>query len=298
MKILVATDTSPAGEIAIEETAARHWPAGSDFEVVSVIEPSHLWTTSEVAEEAASRAQEVVRKAVGTLRAKGLNAAGAVLFGDARLQILDRASASATDFIIVGSRGLSAINRFLVGNVAATILRHARCSVAIIRARSGKDNAAMKILLAVDGGEFSGDAARSIAERPWPAGTEVRVLSVVQLTLPAAHALFEVPFIDSDVVENARGEAMKHALDAIDSAKKILSAAAVNVSESVSVLLDNPREIILKDAADWGADLIVLGSHGRQGADRFLLGSVSEAVATHAECSVEVIRRKEPAVVK
>jgi nucleotide-binding universal stress UspA family protein len=292
MKILVATDTSSAGEIATEETAARRWPAGSSFEVVSVIEPSHLWTTSEVAEEAAARAQDVVRKAVGTLRSKGHNAAGAVLFGDPRLQILDRATALPADFVIVGSRGLSAINRFLVGNVAATILRHARCSVAIIRAR--QNNAAMKILLAVDGWEFSGDAARSIAERPWPEGTEVRVLSVVQLTLPAAHALFEVPFIDSEVVENARGEAMKRALDAIESAKKILSVAALNVSESVSVLLDNPREIILKDAADWRADLIVLGSHGRHGSDRFLLGSVSEAVATHAECSVEVIRRPGP----
>ena len=67
----------------------------------------------------------------------------------------------------------------------------------------------MKILIAVDGSKFSAHAARCVAERPWPAGSEIRLLSVVQLTLPTAHALFEVPFIENEVVENARAEAMK-----------------------------------------------------------------------------------------
>ena len=52
----------------------------------------------------------------------------------------------------------------------------------------------------------------------------------------------------------------------------------------------SPKEIILQEAAEWPADLIVLGSHGNSGLTRFLLGSTSEAVATHAPCSVEVIR--------
>jgi nucleotide-binding universal stress UspA family protein len=47
----------------------------------------------------------------------------------------------------------------------------------------------------------------------------------------------------------------------------------------------------LSEAAEWEADLIVVGSHGRRGVNRFLLGSVSEAVALHANCSVEIIRR-------
>jgi nucleotide-binding universal stress UspA family protein len=59
----------------------------------------------------------------------------------------------------------------------------------------------------------------------------------------------------------------------------------------VAVPVATPQELILKEAADWGADLIVLGSHGRRGFSRFLLGSVSEAVASHAPCSVEVIRQ-------
>jgi len=74
------------------------------------------------------------------------------------------------------------------------------------------------------------------------------VISAVQLLLPAARALFEVPFIENEVVGNARAEAMKRSLDAIDDAKKTLSTVALPVSDSVSVLLDNPAEIILNEA--------------------------------------------------
>jgi nucleotide-binding universal stress UspA family protein len=51
-----------------------------------------------------------------------------------------------------------------------------------------------------------------------------------------------------------------------------------------------PRGLILDAAKSWQSDMIVLGSQGRSGLDRFLIGSVSEAVAVHAHCSVEVIR--------
>ncbi|HYA15932.1 MAG TPA: universal stress protein [Bryobacteraceae bacterium] len=286
MKLLVALDPSPAGWATIEQTAARPWPSDTSFEILSVVEATHLWTTSEVAQEAAGRAQDGVRRAVARL---GPNATGSVVIGDPRHQILDRARVTGADFIVVGSHSLSPLTRFLVGNVAATVLRHAHCSVAVMRERTHPENA-FKILVAVDGSDFSDRAVRSVAGRPWPAGTELRVISAVQLTLPAAHAFFEIPFIESEVVENARAEAMKRALDAVEDAKRMLAPTALPVSDMVSVLFENPRDIILTEAAAWGADLIVLGSHGRHGADLLLLGSVSEGVATHARCSVEVIR--------
>ena len=88
----------------------------------------------------------------------------------------------------------------------------------------------------------------------------------------------------------AREAAMKRAQDAIAHTQGILSDAGLDSSESISVLLEPAKTIIIDEAARLGADLIVLGSHGRHGVDRFLLGSVSEAVAMHAPCSVEVIR--------
>jgi len=149
----------------------------------------------------------------------------------------------------------------------------------------------MKVLLATDGSESSELAAQSIVERPWTKGTEIRVLSAVELILPATRAFLQPPLIHSAFIDCVRVEAMKRAQDAITRSREILSAADLNVSESISVLLETPKTIILDEAAEWGADLIVLGSHGRHGIDRFLLGSVSEAVAMHAGCSVEVIRK-------
>jgi len=91
-------------------------------------------------------------------------------------------------------------------------------------------------------------------------------------------------------MEALRAEAMKRSQDAIAGAEQILTDAGLQASEEVSVLLAGPKTVILEEAGTWGADLIVIGSHGRRGITRFLLGSVSEAVALYAHCSVEVIR--------
>ena len=55
-------------------------------------------------------------------------------------------------------------------------------------------------------------------------------------------------------------------------------------------MFGSPREVILDEADHWGANLIVVGSHGYRGLTRFLLGSVSQAIASHAKCSVEIVR--------
>jgi len=293
MKMLLAIDTSSASQAALDEVAARPWPGGSSVDVLSVIEPSHLWTTSEAAEPSPRQAKAMVDAAVEQLRAKGLKATGEVCGGDPRTVILDRAGTVDVDFVVVGSHGVSGITKFLMGNVASAVLRYAPCSVEIVRPKApGKTGPrAMRILLATDGSDWSDQAARSIAERPWPAGTEVRVLNVVELILPTTRALFEPPFVDAALMESLREEAMKKSQAAVDSAEETLSAAGLEVSESISVLLTGPKTLILEEAQAWGADLIVLGSHGRRGVDRFLLGSVSEGVALHALCSVEVIRK-------
>jgi nucleotide-binding universal stress UspA family protein len=297
MKILLVVDTSPENQTALAEIAGRCWPAGSSFDVISVVEPSHLWTTSEIALETARRAERVVDAAVAKLKLKSNLVTGSTYSGDPKTVILDRAVSTGADFLIVDSHG-SAVSRFLLGNVAAAVLRYAPCSVEVVRARAeDRDPQVTKVLLATDGSECSEQAARSLAERPWPAGTEIRVLSAVELILSASRALFQPPFIDSAVIESAQAQAMKRAQDAITRAREILSSSVttsqLNVSEAVSVLLDSPQTIVLNEAAEWGADLIVLGSHGHRGVDRFLLGSVSESVAMHAGCSVEVIRKTE-----
>jgi nucleotide-binding universal stress UspA family protein len=113
---------------------------------------------------------------------------------------------------------------------------------------------------------------------------------VVELVMVSAQALLEPPLVDSGQLEPLREEAMKRAQNAVASAVEILSRTFPKVSESISVLVKGPKTVIIEEADKWGADLIVVGSHGHRGIERFLLGSVSEGVALHAHCSVEVIR--------
>ena len=127
----------------------------------------------------------------------------------------------------------------------------------------------------------------------WPKGTEVKVLSAVELNPTFVQAAFEPPFADPEGMEEIREAAISRAQSAIAEARKILEDAGLKTTESLSVLLEDAKKIILDEATEWKADLIVLGSHGRHGFQRFLIGSVSEAVAMHAPCSVDVIRTKE-----
>jgi len=290
MKILVAIDNSDASEAIIKEIAARPWPPKSCIEVLNVLEYAHLWTVSQTYEEAWQDSTALIDRAVTELRGRGVEATPRMLQGDARSVILDRAKEAQVDLLFVGSNGASGLAKFFLGRVAASVVSHAPCSVEIVRIREGKLPGIHRILLATDGSEFSARAARSIAERPWPEGTEIEVLSVVELHLGAVHALLEPPYMDNQQLESQREEAMKRAEAAVASAVEILSKAFPKVSESISVLLDGPKAVIIEEADKWGADLIVVGSHGHRGIERFLLGSVSEGVALHAKCSVEVIR--------
>jgi nucleotide-binding universal stress UspA family protein len=290
MKILVAIDHSEASEAVIKEIAARPWPPNSSIEVLNVLEHAHLWTVSQTYEEAWQDSIALIDRGVKELRDRGVEAIPLMLQGDARSVILDRAKETHADLVFVGSNGASGLAKFFLGRVAASVMSHAPCSVETVRIREGKLPGVHKILLATDGSEFSERAARSIAERPWLEGTEIEVFSVVELVLGSAQALLEPPYIDTEQLEKQREDGMRRAQVAVARAVEILSSTFPKVNDSISVLLGGPKAVIIEEAEKWGADLIVVGSHGHRGIERFLLGSVSEGIALHAKCSVEVIR--------
>lgn len=144
----------------------------------------------------------------------------------------------------------------------------------------------MKILLAIDGSPCSDTAVEEVARRPWPEGSLVKVLTVLETPMPPTPETWAVPLTYFEEMEAALGkQGQKIVNRAIQKLKsnKALSADAVLAPGS-------PRQVILEEAENWGANLIVLGSHGYSAWKRFLLGSVSHAVVSHAKCSVEVVR--------
>jgi nucleotide-binding universal stress UspA family protein len=289
MKILVAVDSSSASTIAAREAAARVWPAGTTVHVISVVEPIYGWNVPDLEEALQQSGEEVVQGVAEYFRQAGLDTTTAVLTGDPKTAIVSEAADSRADFVVIGAHSTHGVMQFLLGGVARAVARFAACSVEIVRRSPGPEP--LKLLLATDGSECSQAAARSVAQRPWPAGTAFRILSVVEPSAP----LFRTSFFSHEIMEQLRGKDMQRAQEAVASAESILFKAGVEASSTVAVPAATPKELILSEATEWGADLIVLGSHGRRGVNRFLLGSVSEAVALHANCSVEIIRSPQPA---
>ncbi len=294
MNILVAVDASAASQAAVDQVAARPWPAGSHVEVLTVVENPGFLTQGLATEELKARAQRLANAAATHFQSRAVTAKAVVSVGDPKTEILDHAAAMPADLIVVGANGLGAVERFLVGSISRAVLRFAHCSVALVRETAAEGNAGLKVLLAIDGSEGSRHAIDAIAARPWPSNTEIRVLSAVELKMSALQGAFEIPGLDTEHLESQRAAAMKRTEDVIDSARKTLEAAGLTTSESISVLAADPKTIILEEAIAWPADWIVLGSHGSSGLSRFLIGSTSETVATHAACSVEVVREKPP----
>ena len=146
----------------------------------------------------------------------------------------------------------------------------------------------MKILLAVDGSSHSQEAIDQVAKRPWPSRSTVRVLSVIQPYTPPATEFVLAGATLEDIRRQQTADAERLTARAADAVK------AADASAETAVREGDPRSAIVDEADEWGADLIVVGSHGRTGVKRWLLGSVAGAVVSHAPCSVEVVRRREP----
>ena len=142
----------------------------------------------------------------------------------------------------------------------------------------------MKILLAIDDSQFSEAVVQAVIAQFDPARTEVRVIHVIEPISVSAP-----PQMDPQYFPELR-EQVKGAQELVERAAHKLREAGFQVSTTVEK--GDARSLIVDQAAPaaWNADLIVLGSHGRKGLKRFLLGSVSEAVARHASCSVEIVK--------
>lgn len=289
MKILLAVDSFHNSHV-IETAVDRTWPSGALFCVMSVVDMRHWEGLPALVEDAKHEAESIVGRAIEKLTKAGHRAFSEIPEGSPKVVIPDYAKQWNADLVMVGSHGENAVTRFLLGSVAQAVLHAAPCPVEIVRSNGPSHSPSeFKILLATDGSEGSTKAVSFIANRPWPAQSQVKILSVVQL-LPA-----DVPSLVSsmrapvpDLIDRITKLAQSRGEQAVTDARKVLCSTDLRVQSATPI--GEPRAMILDEAKAWGANLVVLGSHGRHGLDRLLMGSVAESVAAYADCSVEVIR--------
>jgi nucleotide-binding universal stress UspA family protein len=120
-------------------------------------------------------------------------------------------------------------------------------------------------------------------------GTEVQILTVIHPTIP----LFMEPTLVVAAAHVEQVDGLRHQAPAlVEAAKKLLRDALGALSVTTKIVEGIPKDMIVQEAQDWGADLIVLGSHGYGRVRRVVLGSVAGAVVAKAPCSVQVVRAK------
>ena len=278
MKVLIAADSATSAEVLVDAVGIRSWPEGTTAHVLSVVAdldvPEEVWRKEGYGKAAVKREMETrgeqITPVAKRLEEIGIPTEVVVARGDARDLISFFARKWFSDLILVRAHVLRDLEHWMLGSVARAVLITAPCTVQIVREvteeRAHSLHSGRKVLLATDGSKTAMTATEALARRPWPEGSEFKILTV------------EEPWLinPTNVIRN------------INSAEQILASAGLKAT--AVVLSGNPKELILKEAKEWNADLIIVGSHGRRGFRRFLLGSVSEAVAMKAHCSVVVVR--------
>jgi nucleotide-binding universal stress UspA family protein len=285
MKLLMAVDDSSGSEAVVREVASRPWPEGSECCVLTAIDPFFFTKAPLPLAEAKKDAQRNLDECAENLKQTGMALSTQILLENPRHGIPNAASEWKADLILMGSHGRGAFLRLLMGSTAQAVLRHAGCSVEIVREGERKSGG-MHVLVPTDGSECAEGALRAVAGRPWPAETEIRVICSPEVPVLAG----AYPYYPPDVVMEVATANEAHAKEAVQKGVEILRKAGLCVSETVMEPRESPVRAVLGMADLWNADLIVMGSHGRRGFDRYVLGSVSESVALHAHCSVEVVR--------
>ncbi|MCC7526935.1 MAG: universal stress protein [Candidatus Melainabacteria bacterium] len=295
MKILFAVDGSQCSKAAIATALTMRCPAGTELMVVSAVdffEP--LPSLEGIKKREIDETEKLVQTVVEQLRETHPHAVvtGAVRDGYAYEEILDTCKEWKPDLLMLGSHGRTGINFLMTGSVSRAMLQEAPCAVRVIRARLEEHTQSdiHNVIVALDDSENSQTMIDHVLEFPWSEYTTFKCVNIVQEIHRGL--LTEAEITPAEVLS-------EHYNDMVAGNKAWLEVASQKLNNKfgkrvakAEVLLGEPRQALLELAKTWPADLIVMGSHGRRGFEKAIIGSVSEAVAMHASCSVEIIRIK------
>jgi nucleotide-binding universal stress UspA family protein len=147
----------------------------------------------------------------------------------------------------------------------------------------------MRILITTDGSDFSKAAVEKCCQMVIkPEDTAIKIVSVYELTLPLD--VFPAPTDFSERLEtSAREQAEEFAEQAAATIREYFPDS--NIDLTLQIAVGAPEQILIEEAKEWNADLVVVGSHGRGFWGRMLLGSTTDALVHHAPCSVLVVRK-------
>lgn len=305
MKVLIAYDGSPCAQAALDDLPRTGLPADVHALVLSVAD---VWLPPTLPSDGPTPPGVVggrIRAARQKMRAQAMRKvesaqalarqAGERLrttFPDWQVEtegegdspawtIIKKAKSWKPHLVIVGAHGRPLLDRLILGSVSQKVVAETRCAVRIARKRVTDNTAPVRLMIGMDYSPSAKAALHAITQRVWPAGSTARVISVLDPVLLATAAWETLQSEDNGAGHTLIQQRARAAADQLSSAG--LTASSV-------VVEGHPKEVLIKEAENWGADCIFVGTSGLRGLDRFLLGSVSTAITTSAPCSVEVVR--------
>lgn len=278
-KILVAIDGSDSGRNALLQAFRLAVDEKCWITVASVIPPYEgdidLTGVKDVRASLAKPCEDALGEAQRLAERERALIKTVCEEGETHERIVDLADAENADIIVMGRRGRSGFERALVGSVTARVIGYSQRDVLVVPhdAKIGWK----KILFATDGSKYSNLAAEKAVAFAKSYGGELVVLSVVDVP---AELYAEAPKAVEDLIQKAREytAAVKKKAEAAD----VRSESFIGEGEAY--------EAVVKLAKEQAADVIVLGSHGRTGLRRLLMGSVTEKVIGYAPCPVLVVK--------
>jgi nucleotide-binding universal stress UspA family protein len=294
MKVLIGYDGSKDAAAALKELDRMGLPAGTTLHVLAVTTP---WMplvgalplteklskeSTRIAEEALKTARGIAEKAAASLVTRHpawrISAEGRI--GDPAEVLQAAAKQGGFDLLLLGSHGRTALGRLLMGSVSHKLLHHVVTGLRIHRRRKPRRAGGPRLLVAVDGSKGSDAVIDAVVARSWPKGTRIKVVTALEGS-SLGDAL--------RVLEKSPAARKKEGWVEVRTREAARRLEGTGCAVTRSVKTGDPRLAILREAAEWDADCIFVGTRGLGRWEGWMLGSVSSAVANHAPCPVELV---------
>jgi nucleotide-binding universal stress UspA family protein len=285
--LLLSTDGSEFSEGAVREAISLAKTCSSRLIALSVVETNPEYETMAplLVEKEIEKARERLASVKESARRENVTCETVVRQGeDSYRFIVEEALNNRAEMIIMGRRGRTGLKRLMMGSVTAKVIGHAPCNVLVVP-RAAKVEL-RRILVATDGSRHSEAAAMEAIGIAKRSGARLTVISVVP-----SEAASPFDIVHSEMQRGLITEKEHKAAEcSIKNIREIADKEGVSVEGLI--LEGRPYEAIINEANEKKTDLIVLGSHGRTGLEKLLMGSVTERVIGLSPCAVLVVRAR------
>lgn len=299
-RIVAATDFSATAEAAVEWAGALAREHGAVLHLIhglTVPVPLPDYVPTQASASTAAGLQATLHEiALGKLeeaarpaRDAGIAVEVSADIGVPSQIITSHAREVEADLVVVGTQGLTGFRHLLLGSTAERVVQHAHCPVLTVHPSDRERQRRIRTILAPT--DFSTTAARAIRVADSilgnADGSRARLVLLHAYQLPIEYTAYGAVPTSLDFMKDTGAEAQ----DKLDQMAEELRAEGIDAEARICE--GYPPEVIVEQAAELGADLIAMGTHGRTGLRHLLLGSTAERVVQHAGCPVLTVRQGE-----